>query len=129
MSVSLSLSLPFSYIHRKALAVPGFPSEAIISEYLISKNKLPRNGQEVLSWRFPQVLSAQVICHRRLEWPFEYTHTKVLSLMTQWCLRKEGVAKGVESHGHVIPQRFVVAILCDTYPLIIFCTRAINKHA
>ena len=88
-----------------------FPSEAVISEYLTSKNKLPRSGHEVLSWHFPQVLSAQVICHRLLEWPFEYTQKKVLSLVTQWCLRKEGVAKGAEQHGHVTPQRFIAVFM------------------
>ena len=112
-SLSVSSSNMHSYnlhsltTHRKALAVDGFPSEAVISEYLTSKNKLPRNGDEVLSWQFPQVISAQVVCHRLLEWPFEYTHKKMLSLVTQWCLRKEGVAKGVEPHAHVLPQRFV----------------------
>ena len=129
LSPSISLSLNFSlisltpnpthiHIHtcRKALAVAGFPSEAIISEYLTSKNRLPCKDREVLSWRFPRVLSAQAVCHRLLEWPFEYTQKKMLSLVTQWCLRKEGVVKGAELHGHVTPQRFV----CTSYVIVLY---------
>ena len=92
------------------MAVPGFPSEAIIDEYLIPKDRLPIDTHKVLSWQFPRVLSAQVVCHRLLEWSFEYTHKKVLSLVTQWCLRREGVTKGAESQGPVTPLRCVYYI-------------------
>ena len=44
---------------------------------------------------------AQVISHRLMEWVFEYTHTKALSLVTQWCLRKDGVSKEAGLYGHV----------------------------
>ena len=106
----------------------GFPSEAIISEYLTSKNKLPRNDREVLSWRFPRVLSAQAVCHRLLEWPFEYTQKKMLSLVTQWCLRKEGVVKGAELHDHVTPQRFVCTSCIISLAVHTLCNGYDNKE-
>ena len=36
-----------------------------------------------------------------MEWVFEYTHTKVLSLVTQWCLRKDGVSEEAGLYSHV----------------------------
>ena len=94
-----------THANRKALGVTDFPNEAVINEYLTLKDRIPHNHGEVLTWQFPQVHSAQAVCHRLMEWPFDYTHNKVISFMTQWCLRKKGVAEGVGTRGLVSPQR------------------------
>ena len=100
-----SLLQTFITFNRKAMAVTDFPSEAVINEYLISKDKLPKNCRELLTWQFPRSISSQVVCHRLLEWPFEYTHEKVLPLMAQWVIRERGMADGAGSQDQLAPSR------------------------
>lgn len=88
----------------------GFPSEAVINEYLHSENKIPHGSVDFLTWKFPQIVTAQVVCRDLLEWPYEYTHKKVLSLVTQWLLRKSGMFDKRALKGHLKPLRLVSSV-------------------
>lgn len=55
-------SIAFFLFCRKALRVSGFPSDAVVAEYLQLRNTLPADVT-FAKWKMPQLRAAQVNNH------------------------------------------------------------------
>ncbi|XP_036365911.1 uncharacterized protein LOC115220307 isoform X1 [Octopus sinensis] len=70
-------------VWEKACKLPGFPSEQIIEEFLVSKDVLPKNN---LQWKSPNMKKFENFMAVNLEWPKDYAVQKVLPLLTRWIM-------------------------------------------
>ncbi|XP_014770736.2 flap endonuclease 1, partial [Octopus bimaculoides] len=70
-------------VWEKACKLPGFPSEQIIEEFLVSKDVLPKND---LQWKSPDMKKFENFVAVNLEWPKDYAVQKILPLLTRWIM-------------------------------------------
>ncbi|XP_075229632.1 XPG-like endonuclease [Lycorma delicatula] len=96
-------------IRKKALQIPGFPSEDIIDEYL---SKKPVESIPMIGWSQPNLPGFLEIVDRQLGWEEEYAIEKFLPLVTRWHLLhpnklsvvkcemivKKRIARGINSY-------------------------------
>eukprot|EP00794_Sanderia_malayensis_P007415 gene7415-8235_t len=66
---------------RKIAKVEGFPNEEVINEFLIPKDKLDKIIPQI-KWTYPDLVNLQRFCLKHMEWPEEYTASKVLGVAT-----------------------------------------------
>ncbi|XP_071956908.1 uncharacterized protein [Antedon mediterranea] len=64
---------------RKAMKVPGFPNQAVIDEFLVPKDKFPK---QPFIWARPSLRKIKGYNLTKLDWPEEYTEEKVLPMLT-----------------------------------------------
>jgi len=74
-------------IIKKALKMENFYNQKIIDEYLTCKDDLSKVRKK-LRWGYPNVKGIQDFLLDKLEWPIEYTLSKVLQVSTSTYLEK-----------------------------------------
>ncbi|XP_038053196.1 flap endonuclease GEN homolog 1-like [Patiria miniata] len=91
-------------VMKKACALPDFPSEPVIEEFLSVKDKCPKTK---LSWKRPQLISAQKFVSSKLEWPEDYTVEKVFPLVTLWDLTAISSGQSFDPRLHLTPTAVI----------------------
>eukprot|EP00795_Rhopilema_esculentum_P000322 gene322-9981_t len=79
-------------IESKAMKVANFPNEEVIKEFLNPRD----NFEEVKSqikWEYPDLVNVQRFCAKHMEWPEEYTLSKVLGVATNEHLSR--ISRGI----------------------------------
>lgn len=91
-------------IYQKARVSPGFPHKEVIDEFMTDKDKLP--SQRRPSWRRPKLFPLVYYAALRLEWPEDYTFSKVLPLVTLFDMDAL-IRSGVTARDSLHPLRIV----------------------
>lgn len=74
-------------ILKKAIKTDDFLNQDIIDEYLISKDHL-HNVRDKLKWEYPNIRGLQEFLNEKMEWPFDYTLSKIMQLASSTYLEK-----------------------------------------
>ena len=68
--------------YKKAMKVKDFPSQKVIDKFFMLKDDMSKT-HHLLKWEYPNLKGLQEFCLKNLEWPEEYTASKVLSVTTE----------------------------------------------
>ncbi|XP_022095003.1 uncharacterized protein LOC110981612 isoform X2 [Acanthaster planci] len=91
-------------VMKKACAVPDFPNEQVIDEFLVVKDKCSETD---FARRRPQLIAAQKFISSKLEWPKDYTVEKVFPLVTLWDLQALSSGQPFDPKFHLTPTAVI----------------------
>ena len=74
--------------YKKAMKVKDFPSQKVIHEFFMLEDDMSKT-HHLLKWEYPNLKGLQESCLKNLEWPEEYTASKVLSITTNHYLDRQ----------------------------------------